>query len=780
MCRLIARSSLVLVLSAASAVAQTAAAPTPDKTALGSTLGANVLGDLPLAGSVFSVLETMQAEAVADRFNSGGLNGGAASHLVALLGSQRQSRYRIGDVDISSAKGGTPMLFPDLAFWQRVDVTTASMPIDVNANGLAIALEPRRAATRWSGFAEGFVSNTRLVTTTDATRPPPITRLDQWTRGAAIASGPLGRRSGLVVGTTVTDARTLVRDQRARAREYARSLFTHFIFAPANDRETRSLAWMQFGRGFSAIHVQSTIERIRTTSFGWRVAGGYTQHAREERRPPAIRIVDRLIDGPVPSLMRSPEATDRRWSVAARVTALRRRHAAIGVEYAGTTTRDGPMADAIIGETLDGIPARVWRYTSPGVESHRRASSIAAFASDRLELSPSITLDAGLRVEGVRGTARGATAGITWYTLLPTAGLRWRIGARLFSTFFTNYRRSANQLTLDLLEHGDPAAPVGHVFRWDDAIDGSRSLVALVGPGTGGNPAFSAISQELKRPHTDELVIGVEARPSPTWRLQVAGIASRQASLINVVNVGVPLSGYRPFTVPDGNADLVGSADDQLLPVYERRPDTFGHDRYLLTNPPQDAATMGAVVITAQAETRRLFVLIGATAAAVVGPGSSRGYRVDENDQDDLGEIFSNPNASTHARGRLFSDRAYTIKWTTVYRFPLDLRLGLIARYQDGQPFSRLVIVPSLAQGPEAIQAFANGRSRFAFTGTLDMRLQRGLSLKRTRLDAVLDVYNLLNMKKEVEEYVVTGPRFRETTAIQPPRTVHVGFRVGF
>ncbi|MGH9176175.1 MAG: hypothetical protein ACRD1H_17545, partial [Vicinamibacterales bacterium] len=92
----------------------------------------------------------------------------------------------------------------------------------------------------------------------------------------------------------------------------------------------------------------------------------------------------------------------------------------------------------------------------------------------------------------------------------------------------------------------------------------------------------------------------------------------------------------------------------------------------------------------------------------------------------------------------------------------------------------RIVVVPGLNQGPEAIRAFANGASRFAFTGTLDVRLQKGFAIGATRLDAILDAYNLLNMTKEVEEYVVTGDRFRQTTAVQPPRAFHIGVRATF
>src|SRR5260221_6706449 len=80
----------------------------------------------------------------------------------------------------------------------------------------------------------------------------------------------------------------------------------------------------------------------------------------------------------------------------------------------------------------------------------------------------------------------------------------------------------------------------------------------------------------------------------------------------------------------------------------------------------------------------RLYVLFGATASAAEGAGSNRGYGPLENDQDQPGELFTNPNAASYARGRLFGDRAFTIKWTTMYRFPWDITVG-------GSPATRTV-----------------------------------------------------------------------------------------
>jgi hypothetical protein len=284
----------------------------------------------------------------------------------------------------------------------------------------------------------------------------------------------------------------------------------------------------------------------------------------------------------------------------------------------------------------------------------------------------------------------------------------------------------------------------------------------------------------LRRPVTDQFVIGLESKPLASLKLTVNGLARRQSPSIAVVNVGVPASGYSTFTVADANADWVNPADDQQLVVYSRKPDTFGQDRYLLTNPDVDASTMGAVVVSAEVEKPRVLFRIGGTASASVGSGGNRGLSAIENDQAIAGELFTNPNAGTYARGRLFNDRAYTIKSMTIVRLPSEVRVGVLARFQDGQPFSRLAVVTGLGQGAEAIQGFPRGRSRFSYRATLDVRLQKRFAAGAARFDLIADAYNLLNMSTEVEEYVVTGARFREITAVQPPRSFHLGARVSF
>src|SRR5262245_65982717 len=108
---------------------------------------------------------------------------------------------------------------------------------------------------------------------------------------------------------------------------------------------------------------------------------------------------------------------------------------------------------------------------------------------------------------------------------------------------------------------------------------------------------------------------------------------------------------------------------------------------------------------------------------------------------------------------------------------PMDMRVGAIARYQDGQPFAGLILLPQLRQRADVVRAFENGGTRFTYVATLDVRVQKGFALGGRALDLIVDGYNLTHLQNEVEERAIIGSRFRSVTAIQPPLAVHVGAR---
>jgi hypothetical protein len=774
-----------------------------------TTLTAETLADLPLGDNVYAALETTQPELIADRFNSGGLNAGEGSRVGGFLTSPSQTLFRVGDVDISDPSGsGAALLFPDQLFWDRVDIWKAMMPPDLSTGGLAVVLEPRRPTRSWTTLIQGNGTGGSLVAPAPENAPPPVERLSNWGRGSLLLSGPIKQdRLGIVFGGSWTQSERFSRTPIPAGDSRLGSVFMNLVYTPSIETEWRTVAWVQrahvpfvqrelFQPDASTtdqtLHLQSTWVR-QTSGAQWRLFAGATARTRDNALGSSLsRAAERLLDGPIPTIVdATADASAARALGGVRFAAVAGQSGAhavsAGLDLDYTLLKTTNSFSGVIGETVDGLPARAWSITpSPG-ESRRHAYTLSAFVGDHISARPGLSVDVALRVEAVRGSADGGENGIAWQNLLPRVALQWEFAQTKKIALVAGYRRTANRLNLDTLAYGDPLASTGIVSRWSvvtaAGLPNPASLGAIVdriGPGTGGNAAFSRIDPELRRPVSDEWLVGIETTGDRWLRLGLTGLARRESNLMGVVDVGVPISSYTTSGIADPGLDFFDTADDQIVPVYNRIPATFGQNRYLLTNPDLPATYSGGLELNAQSSIDRLFMLFGATAYAALGSSGSRGFRALENDQDMLGELFTNPNAATFARGRLFTDRGFTIKWTTVYRFPGDVHAGVIARYQDGQPFSRFVIARDVNQGAELIRPYPNGDNRFTFTGTLDIRLQKGFRFGHSRVDAILDFYNLATRGNEVEEYVVTGPDFRTPTFIEPPHTIQLGFRVTF
>ena len=799
--------SLLAVGISGIASAQTPS-PVAERPLLGSSIGTDWLVDLPLGSSIGSLLDTSVPEVISERVDAGTLVPGRALR-VGSGTSWTQTQFRVGDIDITDPiAGGTPLFLPTIVAWDRVDVTTGATPIDLSAPGLAVTLSPRRPSDVWKVQADFLAAGPFLLSRTAPTMPPAIERLHAWQTANLLVSGPLvAHRLGVVFGATWIDGHSFERSDPTLLQGRAASFFAHFVYTPTPRDEVRLFEWAEstrapldsriaFGQpaatnADTTIHVQTTWERRASPSaWSWRAFAGFTAHDETAnlQAQPAI-VVDRITDGPVPSLL-SPSTTtgpSRSWSIGATLrppesTSLLR-GLQTGIVLSTASAQAGTPFSGRIGELVDGIPARVWDYTTPAGTPDWHEATLALFAGDRIALSPVVTVEAGLRFEMTGASGATNPTAVSWRNVYPQIGLDVAPTTRFPLASFVRFSQSGHRLPLGDLAYGDSLAPVANVYRWnaasaesDPQLRNVGAIVQRVGPGSGGDPTFVAIDPQLKRPLTEEFVFGFETRPSSTV-VQFTAFARRERNLIGLVDTGVPASSYLLSTIIDTGDDRYAG---QPVPVYNRAPQTFGADRYLLTNPGGDEATVVGVELTAHGHVRQLLFTVGGTATRSEGLPANRGFGAMENDEGLVGEIFTDPNAQTNAKGRLFTERGYTLTTSGVYQFPADVKLSLIGRYQDGQHFSRLIIVPDLNQGAEAIRAFPPGRTRFTFTVTVDGRLQKTFRVGANRMTLLLDAYNLLNTATEIEEFPVTGPSSRATAAVQPPRSVHAGIRVEF
>lgn len=801
----------------AAGVAEAQTVPMDVPSPIGTPLERDWLRDLPNSGNLFGLLETTTPALISDRFSNSGLWTGQPARLGGFFTSPTQSTYRLGAVDITDPNGsGMPLFVPDLDLWQRVDVAPSFAPIDgPSAMGLDVRLQPLGSAPRWTANVDGMTGHGRLADPAAPTTVPVLARLDGWDRIAATASGPFGaprsrgQRATALVGASWTRGSQFDRGADTAVEATLGSAFLRLV-VPVRRGDLEAIGWLQKAdvpldayaafrqpaatRGSTTGHVQVSLAHDSRAARAWRVYGAFSAQDRSLSYVPENRpIIERLVQGPMTQLSALAPETVQQFSAGVQVVPTTRtigryqHRVRAGLDISGARNTSSSFFSGLAGELVDGHPARLWQFAAPSTSSQRQRAIAAGYVADTITLSPRLSLDAGLKLDITHGSADGAVEGVSWNTFLPHAHLRWMLTDGGLSLLL-GYQRTAYRLGLDTLAVGDPYAPTADVYRWDapsgpvalPTSTSGRTLVARLGPGTGGRSTFSAIDSALARPVADEIAFSVESGQTGRFRYRILGVAKRETHLMGLVDTGVTAASYTSFTVADPGSDVGSSADDRQIQIFNQRPSTFGLDRYLLTNTTQQDARSASLDLSGQWTAGRLVLAGGATANIAQASATSRGFGPFENDELALGELFVNPNAATYARGRLFVDRGFTIKLRGLYRFPGDIRLGAIARYQDGQPFSRMLVFPDLNQGPEAVRAFVNGDSRFTFTGTLDLRVQKGFRLGREHVDLVVDAFNVLNLQYEVEERTATLPDVRPPTALQPPPAVHVGLRVTF
>jgi TonB dependent receptor-like, beta-barrel len=785
---------------------------TPRPVVIETTTPAWVLMDMPSSGTLYSLLETVNPEVISNRIEGGGMYPSSPAHIGAHGSSWTQTLFRVGDINITDPDGsGTPLVFPGVLEWERVDVNTGMMGVEVNAPGMVLNLAPRRPSSTWIRQFEAMAGPPELQAGGVVPSPPTIAHLQRYGHASVLLSGPLSERLGIVFTGNYSRATRLDRANPTQLDSGLASAFTHLVYTPSPRDEVRSVFWFQRAltpvdhplifqepdaqERTTSMSLQSTWERRGSAGRpSWRAFAAVSARDRAQSAGRQTVLSIERLDEPPPWEQLDPgPGRNRTWQLGARMrqqplTAFNLQHdVTAGVDLSGGVASQDTWFNGRIGELVNGIPARIWEFTAPGAKSGWQQTTIAAYAGDSFALRPRLNVTAGLRFEHIAASADGGETPVSWTDLFPRLGVRWDITADARLHWFLDYGRYGYNMRLRDLAYGDPSAPTANVYRWNAPIgttvpeaSAKGPLVERWGPGTGGTPGFSAVDPDLNRPNMNEMVVGFQFRPAPSWVTRIAGIARLDKSLLAVSNVGVPFSTYTRTHVIDPGVDIVGGTTTQPLPIYNRSVSTFGADRYLLTNNPDITSTFTGFDITAQVTKEKLFVLIGGTAGRSGGWASNRGFRYNENDIAVLGEVFADPNANTFAKARVFTERGYTLHVSGAYHFGHDIRLGLATRYQDGQHFARMVVAPDLNQGADLVRAFGNGETRFKFTGTLDTRLQKGFVRPGYRIDVLLDVFNTFNMVYEVEEVTVSGPTSRDTSAIQPPRSLHVGVRVSF
>ena len=780
-----------------------------DRSGYGTRFSSADLQLLPDSNGVYGLIERSDPLVVTDLMEGGGTYLDP-QRLGASGASWTQTSFRLGDADLTDPdRTGFAMLFPNLNALEAVSVATAGVHPDAYGTGTMVMLTPRMPASTWQRTFEFMCSPAGFQSVNPLPGAPALARLRHSASGSFVLSGPVTDRLGLHMTGNLAASTRVERNSSIELPSNVATLSGHFVYR-ASDRdhvqifaEGDRLALPTTTRGRlinpaaehrdQSVLVTATWNRSRQGPLAW--SGALTlAHAASTPALAGESVVasmERLRDGPVYEMAAAGESRRRRTALSWRAEAVPvrwlglRHHPEFGATASFTGVKRKAPGSSLLGELVDGEPARAWQYTSDGGTSRWSGTEGALWATDEIAITSRIDVDLGLRASTAGASREGAN--IRWNTLSPSILGTYRAINNGWLTFLAGYAEYDERLPLNYLAFGDPHALTGSVHRWNDVnadlmpqASEVGVTIAAVGPCC-ANGRLNVIDDEPEgsahegdpRGTADEAERAHHPAPRRHRPAAVQPSPAREPRERPCQLHADARRGHRARSAPGrrrsagaGLEPPAGQLQHRFLRPSERRPQ-------LGARPWHGPGARAAIRRPVGHDDRRHRAQIGRHRREPRIP------RQRERPGRHRGNIQRRQRPDELARA-VFFERGYVVKWSAIYQLPYGIRGGSAARYQDGQHFSRVVIASDLNQGIEFVPALPRGLTRFTYTFTLDTRLEKQLPIRGHRAALILDMFNLLNTNNEVEENEVTGPAFRNPTAVQPPRSVRLGLRLTF
>lgn len=771
---------------------------------------------LPNTQNIWSLLESQEPTTVTNRLDVGGLQTGAPALFGALGASWVENQYTLNGFNVTDPYvPGRPLFQPDVSTMAEFQVLTAARPAWFAGSGVSVALAAPQApgtfhgSTRWFYSGRGMQSDNVDARLREAHFPGPerINHLVDssvqlggklplaqapWPFFVSVSTQLLSKRLGgfaapidVQVYRSLAEVTPLSLDNRRLNFFYDGQHVTD-----SRENATPRVAPSATTRGNQNFHQfqgswTRTLNGSSLLMAGFGVVQGIISSGIRSglEGPSTLELPEMIRRGPAPlslgGLRTRFEANILFEAVREGPGGSHSLNSGVGWERNYVSNRWDALGgmDQIL---VEGVGAAVTRWNTP-TQARERLHNVALFAQDAWRPISWLRVPVGLRLDASSGHAAGADNGIGWTTLQPRMGLVLPLTRRAL-TLRASWSRYAHLLQGRYFDFENPSALGGQMFRWQD-LNGDRQaqpeeittrLQVFGGP-------YSALGRGLARPFTDEISAGLEQDFGPRFRASVRFFRRDDHRLIALTNLGVPLSSYTPVTVLDpGNDGIRGTADDQILTLYNRKAFALGRDFVLLTNPSGDRALYKGFEIRLTKPLLRLWEFSASFSATRTLAATGTGNSAFENDTGIIDSFSTDPNSLLFARSRTYFDRAFIGKAAAYYFAPHGLQVAAVAKYYDGLPFGRLLFVNGFNQGPFFVRATPRGHPggfQTQFNATLDVRIGRDFALRRGTLSSYLDFFNALNMNRNTLEADLTGPAFesRVPVAVEAPRVGRLG-----
>jgi hypothetical protein len=355
---------------------------------------------------------------------------------------------------------------------------------------------------------------------------------------------------------------------------------------------------------------------------------------------------------------------------------------------------------------------------------------------------------------------------LTWNVIGPRIGVAFDVSGDSRNVVKASYGRYYQNMSRNIPMIVNPNdAPQWRRYAWNDL---NGDLVYEPGEegqllATRGGVAAGGLGPDLKAPYTDEVAVFFEREVARNFGLRTGFVMKRNTRLTQTVNSLYPYSAFNiPVDVVDRGPDnIVGTADDGVLHLFNLQPNLIGQVKNLVISPSNWVTNYKTWEFVANRRLSGRWSMIGSVAVT---------WRNDWN------AYPTNPNMPPQS--------AEIPVWMARLGATVDAGWGFhlspLVRYQQGDPWARVASV-SLNYGSQSVLAEPMGTRRLDDSLVFDVRVERQFRLPRqTKLGLFLDLFNITNQNVAFAINATTGSSFMRPTAIMAPRVVRIGAKVSF
>ncbi|KKM22672.1 hypothetical protein LCGC14_1622900 [marine sediment metagenome] len=409
------------------------------------------------------------------------------------------------------------------------------------------------------------------------------------------------------------------------------------------------------------------------------------------------------------------------------------------------------------------------------------SNAIGAFIDDSWTLSDRLTVNLGLRFDHNDGSipswfvydgwektserVPGVDNIVDMNNFAPRLGLAFQLTSDRKTLLKASYGRYYDANHHDNWSYPGPAVSDWTAYLYDWDIEDYVFSYTIT-----GEMGFT-VDPKLKNPYADIFSLGLERELMPNLSVGATFIYKKEKDLIGWEDRGAT---YEQIS-------LVSPDNGQTYTVFNQTS-ALGSNEYWLTNPSGYGQTYKALIFSFAKRYSNNWQLYASLTWSKAEGVNIMSHSTGSWALTTAGTFGKDPNDYTNADGPLNHDRTWIFKLQASYSFPWGILASMNYLYQTG------VAIPSYTriypdQGIRQILAEPRGPDRYKPWNLLDFRLQKTINIhKSLRLDAMIDVFNLLNSATETayRSHDLWALAYNEASFIFYPRRFQVGLKLRF